>query len=72
MFNFLFYISENDNRCKAIEEPKRLPTSSPTSSEASSSRLSSPESTCSNSSTHVHYKKRVSRTFVESQISVTS
>lgn len=57
-------ISENDNKNKVLEEPKRQ--HSPISSEASS-RLSSPESNSSNSSTYVHYKKRVSRTFAESQ-----
>ncbi|XP_016658927.1 uncharacterized protein LOC100165535 isoform X2 [Acyrthosiphon pisum] len=60
-----FRTNENDNKCETAEEPKRLP--SPISSEASSSRLSSPESSTSSSSTHVHYKKRVSRTFAESQ-----
>lgn len=71
LFSILFF-SENDNKCEASEEPKRL--SSPTSSETSSisSRLSSPESISSNSSTHVHYKKRVSRTFAESQNNITS
>ncbi|CAI6351201.1 unnamed protein product [Macrosiphum euphorbiae] len=60
-----FRTNENDNKCETAEEPKRLP--SPISSEASSSRLSSPESSTSSSSTHVHYKKRASRTFAESQ-----
>ncbi|XP_022168419.1 uncharacterized protein LOC111032416 isoform X1 [Myzus persicae] len=60
-----FRTNENDNKCETAEEPKRLP--SPISSEASSSRLSSPESSTSSTSTHVHYKKRVSRTFAESQ-----
>lgn len=67
-FYFLFIkicFSDNDNKHESSEELKRL--FSPTSSEASFSRLSSPESSCSNSSTHVHYKKRVSRTFAESQ-----
>lgn len=65
-FYFILYnFSENDNKCETAEEPKRLP--SPISSEASSSRLSSPESSTSSTSTHVHYKKRVSRTFAESQ-----
>ncbi|XP_050539485.1 uncharacterized protein LOC126904476 [Daktulosphaira vitifoliae] len=56
-----------DYNCKEIiiNETKRL--SSPVSSDSNSSRLSSPESNCSNNSTLVHYKKRVSRTFVESQ-----
>lgn len=57
--------SENDNKDEVSEEPKRQ--SSPISSETSSSRLSSPESNSSNISTYVHYKKRVSRTFAESQ-----
>jgi len=70
MYLFIFS-SENDNTSETSEEPKRL--SSPSSSEASSSRLSSPESNSSNnSSIHVHYKKRVSRTFAESQNNITS
>jgi len=55
---------ENE-KCEVLEKSKRL--SSPTSPETSSTRLSSPESICSYSSAHVHYKKRVSRTFTESQ-----
>lgn len=71
IFYFLhYYCSENDNNCKASEEPKRL--SSPVSSEISSSRLSSPESSSCSSFTHVHYKKRVSRTFAESQSNLLS
>lgn len=61
-----YFCSENDNKCEILEEEsKRL--SSSMSLESSPSRLSSPESSSSNSSIHVHYKKRVSRTFAESQ-----
>lgn len=65
-----FRTNENDNKCEIAEEPKRLP--SPISSETSSSRLSSPESSASSTSAHVHYKKRVSRTFAESQSNTNS
>lgn len=60
----ILLFSENDNKCEISVEPKRL--SSPTSSEINS-RVSSPESSNGSTSTHVHYKKRVSRTFAESQ-----
>lgn len=75
MYYLLF--SENDNKSEIIEESKRLSLSTSletTSLEKSSSRLSSPESNSSNSSSsiHVHYKKRVSRTFAESQSNIIS
>lgn len=73
MFTYLLksvlLFSDNDNKCEKPVEPKRL--SSPTSSEINS-RVSSPESSNSSTSTHVHYKKRVSRTFAESQNSLIS
>ncbi|XP_050421711.1 uncharacterized protein LOC126834086 isoform X2 [Adelges cooleyi] len=60
------YEDNSNNDTLGSKEPKRLP--SPICSESSSSRLSSPESnSSSSSSTLVHYKKRVSRTFAESQ-----
>ncbi|XP_027843779.1 uncharacterized protein LOC114124659 isoform X2 [Aphis gossypii] len=65
-----FRTNDDDIKCETAEEPKRLP--SPLFSETSSSRLSSPESSTSSTSAHVHYKKRVSRTFAESQSNTNS